>query len=151
MQVFIPFASPLGVARTLDSKRLRKQIIECNQILNAIETGTGSWRNHPVVRMYRNHTDWLKKYQECLKHWLNGERWRAIIASFDADRIRPDFITREICDQHKRRLFTKDPEYYWGFRKYGPSPENWYVIDGILVKYIDGERVNPILKPKKED
>ena len=61
MQVFIPFASPLGVARSLDIKRLRKQIIEVGQILKAIETGAGSWRNHPVVKMYRDHTDWLRK------------------------------------------------------------------------------------------
>ena len=151
MQVFIPFASPLGVARSLDIRRLRKQIIEVGQILKAIETGAGSWRNHPVVKMYRDHTDWLRKYQECLKHWLNGERWAAIIASFEADRRRPAFITRELCDQHKRRLYTKDPEHYRQFAKYGTSPENWYIVDGRIVKYISAEKENPLLKPQSHE
>ena len=149
MQVFIPQTSPIGVARTLDPKRLRKQIIECSQILQAIETKAGSWRNHPVVKMYRDHTDWLRKYQSCLKYWLNGKRWKAIIASYEADRIRPDFITRQLCDQHKRRLFTKDPEFYKAFAYLGPSPENWYVVDGQIVKYLAREKDNPKLVPNE--
>lgn len=57
MQVFI-VGSPLETARALDSKRLRKQIIECRQILDALN-GKSAWSNHPCVLQYRGNEAWL--------------------------------------------------------------------------------------------
>ena len=54
MQIFL-IGTVLETAQALDNRRLNKQIIECQQILDAIN-GTGKgWFNHPVVHMYKNH------------------------------------------------------------------------------------------------
>ena len=37
MQVFTPYKEPILCAQVLDKKRLNKQIIECQQIIRAIE------------------------------------------------------------------------------------------------------------------
>ena len=54
----------------------------------------------------------------------------------------PSFITQDFCDQHKRRLYTKDPIHYAQFAEYGTSDENWYVVDGVLRKYVNSKWIN---------
>lgn len=72
MQVFVPYPEPIKVAQCLDAKRLNKQIIECRQILDAID-GTGKgWFNHPVVKMYKPYRDWLFYYMNCLDCYQKG-------------------------------------------------------------------------------
>jgi hypothetical protein len=65
----------------------------------------------------------------------------ALKFSYYADKIRPPFLTDDFCDQHKRRLFTKAPELYPQFEKYGKNYENWYFLDGNIVKYVNGKRL----------
>ena len=141
MQVFVPFPSPIDVARCLDKRRLRKQIIECDQILAAINGDSKAWFNHPVVKMYSKHKFWLYHYREVLSYYLQGYPQVAKYTSNTAGLDRPPFLTDEFCDQHKRRLYTKAPDLYPQFAKYGTSDENWYFVDGELVKYINGKRV----------
>ena len=141
MQVFVPYPSPIDVAKCLDPKRLRKQIIECDQILKAIRGESEAWKNHPVVKMYRPHIQFLAAYADTL--WCfeqNSLSWTERLSEF-ADRHRPPFLIESFCDQHKRRLYTKAPELYPQFAEYGTSEENWYVVDGELIKYINGKRI----------
>ncbi len=143
MQVFVPYPSPIDVAKCLDPKRLRKQIIECDQILAAIDGRSQAWMNHPVVIMYSPYRKWLYRYEKCLSRF---ELFDRLMDSADdwsevADRIRPPFLTESFCDQHKRRLYTKAPELYPQFAEYGKSDENWYFVDGEIVKYINGKRI----------
>lgn len=141
MQVFVPYPSPIDVAKCLDKRRLRKQIIECDQILKAIYGQPKAWKNHPVVNMYRPHVQFLAAYadtlwtfeQNCL-YWTEG-------LSKIADSRRPPFLTESFCDQHKRRLYTKAPELYPQFAEYGKSEENWYYVDGRLRRYVNGKEV----------
>jgi hypothetical protein len=68
MQTFLPSPSFRESAQCLDNKRLVKQILECGQILGALDpkayeiifmkpkTGSG-WTNHPAVRMWSITTD----------------------------------------------------------------------------------------------
>lgn len=141
MQVFVPYHSPIDVAKCLDRKRLRKQIIECDQILKAISGESKAWKNHPVVKMYADYSHWLSEYRECLYAYLSGDEELAWFCEEDADWHRPPFLTDDFCDQHKRRLFTKAPELYPQFWPYGESDENWYFVDGQIVKYINGKRI----------
>lgn len=155
MQVFTPYKSPLDCAEALwkDSKRYNKQIIECRQILNAINGVGKGWFNHPVVKMYSNHKVWLNCYMLCLRYYRLYQKsvvneldkksfyTSAEIYSNRADIIRPPFLTEEFCDQHKRRLYTKSKEKYPQFAKYGKSDENWYFVDGRIVKYINGKKL----------
>lgn len=142
MQVFVPYREPIKVAECLiGDKRLRKQIIECQQILDAINGVGKGWFNHPVVKMYKEHTLWLEYYMKCLSLYMGGYEGNAKICSDLADLCTPSFLTDEMCNQHKRRLFTKNPQHYAQFAEYGTSKENWYFVDGEWRKYVNGKRI----------
>ena len=137
----MPYPEPIKVAQCLDAKRLNKQIIECRQILDAID-GTGKgWFNHPVVNMYKSHRDWLFYYMNCLDCYQKGLINYAQDWDEWANEKKPLFLTSDLCDQHKRRLYTKNPEHYKQFAEYGRSDENWYFVDGKIVKYINGKLI----------
>lgn len=149
MQVFVPFPSPIDIAKVMwtDQKRYNKQIIEVKQIIKAID-GAIAWSNHPIVKMYKEHEDWLLCYLLCLDSFRefmrthNSEKYdNAVDNSNNADAYRPSFIDDRLCDQHKRRLYTKSPSLYPQFEKYGKSDVNFYVVDGELVKYRNGKRI----------
>ena len=140
MQVFVPYPSPIDVAKCLDPKRLRKQVIECDQILKAIYGESDAWKNHPVVKMYRPYIQFLAAYSDTLWAFQNGcDYWVQGLSEL-ADAHRPPFLTESFCDQHKRRLYTKAPELYPQFAEYGTSEENWYFVDGEIVKYVNGKK-----------
>ena len=141
MQVFIPYPSPIDVARCLDGKRLRKQIAECTQILYNLDGKSTFWHKHPIFKMYKRDYMWLVYYKETLDLYNKGRIEQAELASKEADAIRPTFITDGLCDQHKRRLYTKAPHLYPQFAEYGTSDVNWYVVDGELWKFVDKKRI----------
>lgn len=137
MQVFI-VGTPLETAMVLDKLRLRKQIIECNQILDALN-GRSAWSNHPCVLQYAHDKVWLKNYMRCLECYLQGfatAEWY----NERANRCTPSFHTQEYYDQMKRRLYTKNPEHYAQWAHLGKSEENWYFVDGVWRKYVNGKR-----------
>lgn len=139
MQVFI-VGSPLETAMALDPKRLRKQIIECGQILDALN-GKSAWSNHPCVLQYRGYEKWLKIYKGILMSYEKCEFGTAILSNMYADNYRPDWHTQEYYDQMKRRLFEKDEEHYKQWKDLGKSDCNWYYVDGSWRKYVNGKRV----------
>ena len=141
MQVFVPYPSPIDVAECLDKKRLRKQVIECHQILCAIEDSSSAWFNHPVVKMYSMAYSWLHDYTLALEYYLCGNKYMAEFWSELADACRPEFLTDDLCDQHKRRLYTKATILYPQFASYGKSDENWYYVGWKMLKYINGKQV----------
>lgn len=147
MQVFI-VGSPLETAMALDGARLRKQIIEAQQILDALN-GAKAWSNHPCVLQYRGYEDWLTAYMKCLCEY---RKYRLHIDSLDhlgnariwnlyAMDLQPSFHKDLYYDQMKRRLYTKDPEHYAQWADLGESEENHYFIDGVWRKYVNGKRV----------
>lgn len=147
MNVFIPYKSPLDCAKALyGDKRFQKQIIECKQIIAAID-GAKAWRNHPVSLMYKEHKEWLYNYMMCFSFYrkcMKGDKYAFKYCCYydnEANKITPNFITTELCDQHKRRLYTKAPELYPQFEKYGTSEINLYFVNGDLLKYKDGKRI----------
>lgn len=128
MQVFI-IGSPLETAKNLDRRRLNKQIIECQQILNAINGKTKSWSNHPCTIQYREFTAWLEWYRSCLSFYKNGAIVFAEFASMKANEFKPSWHTQEYFDNMKRRLYTKDNEHYKQWENLGESYENWYWVN----------------------
>lgn len=144
MQVFI-VGTPLETARALDSKRLRKQIIECRQILDVLN-GAKAWRNHPCVLQYDQALlglgyKWIELYMWCLQAYQRGDVLCTHWYSDRADAWRPKFHTQEYFDQMKRRLYTKDPQHYKQWADLGESDENYYYVDGQWRIYKDGKRV----------
>ena len=154
MQVFVPYQEPLKCAQVLDARRLNKQIIECRQILSAIRGESNAWRNHPCVKMYRNHLLWLEYYQHCLECYKSyqelynvdfdeamqdyrlAEGWNE-----DAAAITPEFLTDEFVDHHKTRLFTKSHKDYPQWADFGTSDINWYFVDGEWLYYRNGKQI----------
>lgn len=126
MQVFV-VGSPLETAMALDKARLRKQIIECHQILAAIHGEGKGWIHHPVVLMYSepNSVRWLQMYADILEGYLDGSTG-LIEADREAREITPVFHTEKFLTQMKRRLYTKNPEHYKQWADLGPSDSNWY-------------------------
>ena len=139
MQVFI-IGTPLETAMALDPKRLNKQIIECGQILDALN-GAKAWSNHPCVLQYRGYEKWLEIYKGILMSYEKCEFGSAILTNMYVDNYRPDWHTQEYYDQMKRRLYTKDPGHYKQWAYLGESVENWYFVDGEWRKYVNGKRV----------
>ena len=111
----------------LDKARLRKQIIECHQILAAIHGEGKGWFHHPVVLMYSepNSVRWLSMYADILEGFLDRSTG-LIEADNEAKLITPAFHTPEFIKQMKRRLYTKNPEHYKDWAEYGESDCNWY-------------------------
>ena len=135
MQVFI-VGTPLETAKALDNCRLNKQIIECQQILHALN-GAKALSNHPCVLQYRGHEEWLNFYLDCLVYYqfaLHEESWskqdsfmlKSQLCSRFAMDVRPPFHTQEYFNQMKKRLYTKDKEHYKQWANFGESYENWY-------------------------
>lgn len=70
MQIFSPYYSIYKTAKSLDSQRLLKQVVEAGQVIDAVEKGT-KWKNHPVVLAYRNYLPYVRLYQRVLcEEWI---------------------------------------------------------------------------------
>ena len=139
MQVFI-IGSPLETAMSLSPRHLNNQIQETKVILDALN-GAKAWSNHPCTLQYKGHTIWLYDYMRCLKSYMSGDTFSAEMFSGACDCIRPSFHTQEYFDQMKRRLYTKDKEYYEQWAHLGQSEDNWYFVDGQWRIYRNGKRI----------
>lgn len=141
MQVFI-VGSPLETAKVLDKRRLNKQIIECGQILDALN-GAKAWNNHPCVLQYRGYEYWIEMYKWCLDSYMKGFVPLANYFNSACISTTPPFHTQEYFDQMKKRLYTKDKEHYKCFESYGVSNCNWYwsQSENKFIKYINGKRI----------
>ena len=147
MQVFI-IGTALETAKVLDSKRLNKQIVECDQIFNALSGGK-AWKNHPCTLQYKEHKDWLTCYKNCLLHYKKylmhdtseDHLGKARIWNLYALYYTPKFHNNDYFDQMKRRLFEKDEEHYKQWSYLGKSLDNWYFVDNILRIYRNGKRL----------
>lgn len=142
MQVFI-VGTPFETAMSLDSRRLRKQVVECGQIYEAL-TGKSKWSNHPAVLQYKGHEHWLKLYTYCLAwYYEKGGFIRALLYNDEALKFTPQFHTQEYFDQMKRRLYTKDKEHYEQWAYLGESDVNWYWSHEKqeFIKYRNGKRI----------
>lgn len=146
MQVFI-IGEVKDTATALDKRRLNKQIIECRQIIDAIH-GTGKgWFNHPVVKMYTDHVNWLRCYMWYLEEYQSSESDLLMLMHFNkyCNENKPPFHTEEFFQQMKRRLYTKDNQHYSQWSDLGESEVNWYFVDGEWKYYKNGKQI------KKDD
>lgn len=139
MQVFI-IGSPLETAMALDPLRLNKQILETQQILDALN-GKKAWSRHPAVLQYRGHEEWLEHYLSCLTLYKHNASIHAGVCSDLARMCTPEWHCAEYFDQMKRRLYTKNPEHYKQWEHLGKSNQNFYYVDGEWRIYENGKRV----------
>ena len=140
MQVFI-IGTPIETVKSLDLRRLRKQIIETKQILNTLAGKSQAWKNHPCVLQYRDYQIWLSYYLKCFEYYIENNYTLALSASLLATEHTPPFHTPEYFTQMKRRLFTKDQNYYKNWSDLGLSEINWYWVDNEWRYYKAGKRL----------
>lgn len=75
MNVFVTYKSPLKCAKALYcDRRFNKQIIECDQILKAINSETKAWSANPCTKMYAPYKEWLYNYMMCLSFYLEYKK-----------------------------------------------------------------------------
>lgn len=136
MQIFLPYIEPIKVAKTLDKRRLNKQIIECDWMLNAKDKNNRTV-NHPIYKMYKNNLDFIYYYRQCLYFYKNNLFEESEYFNKLALSVCPYFLKNSqwYFDNFKSRLFTKDNDKYSIFSMYGLSYTNYYNIDGIWKKY----------------
>jgi hypothetical protein len=133
MQTFLPHADFKKTAEALDNRRLNKQILECYQILNVLSNPDprAGWRNHPAVKMWRNHEFSLFGYVMVMVeeaqvrgiktdkneenlwnlHANNFDQWGTTLPEWWGNKKQMNRITTT----HKANLYKKDPLYYWHF------------------------------------
>lgn len=138
MQVFLPYSNLAMLVQCFykDKRRYNKQIIECKQIIAAIEGTSMAWRNHPVVYQYRNRVQWLKYYMQVLEAYkIGGIKYvtNLLLDQRLLDKIKevePDFVhDQEYLDVHKRRLYQKNPKVFPEFAPYDSwNMSNWYCV-----------------------
>lgn len=137
MQIFL-VGTALETAKCLDRRRLNKQIIEAQQIINAIEGKSEAWRKHPVTIMYENSLGFLRAYKSCLKAYKENRIQCANWFSDFCERTKPEFLENAdwYLENMKNRLFTKNKEWYG---KFFPNAKesfvNYYYVNNSWKKY----------------
>ena len=139
MQTFLPSADYDSVAKTLDSKRLNKQILEGYQIIKILSgaSETGAWRNHPAVLMWKGSEAHLMDYIDHMvsEAKLRGIRTEKNVSNLNDLKIRfsklwgrskpvwqkPEHLSRLVIS-HKANLYRKDSIYYEEFHSYTAKP-----------------------------
>ena len=133
MNIFLT-GTPFETAEALDKKRLNSQIREAGWILASFEQN-GTRLNHPIAKMYKEHIEFVRLYRACLIEYREKNFQKADALSEEAMKIVPDFVTDEYILNMRRRLYTKAPELYPQFKKYGTSYMNLYFVDGEWKRY----------------
>ena len=130
MQTFLPLADFDKCARVLDGKRLNKQLVECQQIFNALIGKTEGWKNHPAIKMWRGHEFALYCYA-CALHRERNRRYQNPVPHKSFEYILdcvvhkglsrysatfPEWLGDErLHSSHRANLIRKDPIHYGAF------------------------------------
>ncbi len=136
MNTFLPYPNLIQSAKCLDNKRLNRQVLECDQIINALRkeqrqlaglepvTRIG-WINHPAVRQWRGYLWALKVYRNtCLREWLirgfkSTREYHSTLYYESGDVIPevlpPWFGHPDFHASHRSNLLHKDPTWYGQF------------------------------------
>lgn len=140
MQTFLPWDDFDDSANALDYRRLGKQRVETQQILNVLvsinpnlappnelSSQRPGWRNHPAVLMWEGYDHALALYGIAIcEEWLSrGYRdgvcsrfWQHLQLNYpvEEDAEMPWWFGREeFHDSHRAMLKMKDPEFYSDF------------------------------------
>lgn len=135
MQIFI-IGSIFETCQALDKRRLWKQILEARQIIDVLLGKSQAWKNHPIVKMYKDDLEWLLLYLAVFEEYWKGDLEAAEIISNGAEEIKPTFLYDDsYLENMKKRLYTKNKVHYSQWELLGESNINYYYIDGIWRKY----------------
>lgn len=120
MITFLPYADFKRSAKVLDRLRLGKQRLETLWLLQWL--GDVAYRNYPLVRMWRSHTNLLVEYGKamCLE-WMDrgyDDNLYDEILAFQVRKteVNPSWLGDErLHSSHRGRLLAKNPKWYKQF------------------------------------
>ena len=130
MQTFLPHRDFDKTAKNLDRKRLIKQSVENLQVLKSLAgLYQSAWKNHPAVKMWRGHEDWLFMYNESIiKEILLRGYKNTTHVQFDEvyekhfmglETEAPWWLGHDALHySHKGRLYEKDPDKYYFYSEF---------------------------------
>lgn len=130
MQTFLPYESFHQSVTCLDSKRLGKQRVEAQQILNTLTGQSTGWRNHPAVRMWAGYEDALRIYTNiCIREWIaRGYKNTMQLHPMPDSITWPIWVGRaDFHSSHRSNLLRKDPIWYgrYGWMEPSDLPYVW--------------------------
>lgn len=136
MQTFITSHNFDECAKSLDSKRLNKQLLEGRQLFKILTYNeTGAWSNHPAALMWKGYERMFYKYLCAIRHEcdLRGiktdKNWAAIQEMYNSVSFQhntspnvltpwwmqdPEMLLR-VIQTHRANLYRKDSEYYYDY------------------------------------
>jgi hypothetical protein len=139
MNTFLPYPDFERSAACLDRQRLGKQRVECLQVLNAL-LGSGGWRHHPAVKMWRGFEPALAAYGVAVcDEWLRRgyrdtckAKIRALVEP-DASVLPPWFGDPHFHASHRSNLLRKFPEHYsqFGWTETNDLPYVWPEVAAV--------------------
>lgn len=131
MQTFLPYPSFYKSTKVLDNKRLGKQRVEAQQILNVLNGDTNAWKNHPAVRMWQGYSGALENYlYYCILEWQNRGFENNMNAKFYKNIEYPLWFGNPVLHlSHQSNLMRKLPDYYkkFGWMDFGIEGYYWGV------------------------
>ena len=139
MQTFLPHKDFSKTASRLDRKRLIKQSVENLQVLKSLAGlyTSNAWKNHPAVKMWAGHEDWLFMYNESIvKEILMRGYKNTTNITFDQvyqdnfmmlESEKPWWLGDErVHYSHRGRLYDKDPEKYYFYSDFADYKDIGY-------------------------
>ncbi len=132
MQTFLPYADFERSARSLDTRRLGKQRVECIQVVRGLTRSDYGWRHHPAVLMWKGHEEALGRYAfTCCEVWSERGFADTCAATIGADLAEAGVSAVRTQEElaaggglppwlgddgfhrsHRSSLLRKDPEHY---------------------------------------
>jgi len=135
MQTFLPYPNFWPTAKCLDYRRLGKQRVEANQILNIItgkakpnKKGGIAWINHPAVKMWWGYENCLVLYRNVIiSEWVSrGYNNNMPLLDVKLPITYPKWFGNKLFHaSHRANLLRKDFEYYSQFG-WNEDPEMEY-------------------------
>lgn len=132
MQTFLPYSDFQETALVLDRRRLGKQRVEAQQILDALEGRKQGWANHPAALMWRGYEAALRLYRNAMiREWVARGYVNNMQITRSGGRVRmpPWLGDQSFHAAHRSNLLRKEPEFYgqFGWREGPDLPYVWPV------------------------
>lgn len=120
MQTFLPYPDFGESVRCLDYRRLGKQRVEAQQLIDVLMGIKEGWKNHPACKMWYGYAPSLMQYKDyCIAEWVR-RGYKNNMLYLGMDKLPPFptpswFGNPAFHAAHRSNLLRKDAEYYGQF------------------------------------
>ena len=154
MQTFLPYPNFAKSAAALDDLRLRKQILETAQVLDALRHNKG-YVHHPMTIAWRGYEEALRLYGKAIlaeyrrRGGVKYVEYEAHFGSPDPKAPLPPWVgDNAFHTGHRGHLYRKDAQKYPEYATWAETPL-LYPCDGAFVERVVEGRFRPY--PDRQD